>query len=786
MIRKKEVPAALWLFLFSCGAALFINLYLELNRLSISDHSFPFNPWIFFPVLAFMFVLLIFIRKGLLRIFFSGEGRPSFKGMAPILPLGLLWTAPFLLANYITRQDLRCRLHVLGASAILTSLALFLHRRFREKGSFSFLKKWEKWFSALSLRKKLVLLFAAAFIIYQLCTLVLIWKGRTFSGDEPYYLLSTHSLLKDGDLNVRNNYLEKDYFFFYDREKSPNLTLQPYAREGKKGGSFWYPINMPGISVLMIPAYALAQYAKGNLMVFLLKGSLSLWAVFLGLQLFLFARELWFNERTAFMLWFLYAFTAPVLFYAVHLYPEIPIALFSLYVFRKAHSKKSLGLGHYLLMGFLLALFPWFGLKYNLIMGAVILAALYLLWTQHRARVRLLAFLAPPLISMGFFYLYVFHLYGTFSPFAIYEGVLTPDKAQSFRQVVLSIPVMLRLETLLDYFLDQRDGLLLYAPLYFFSFLGFIELFRRKKRDFFLFGMIVLPFILNYALLSHRQGFSPQGRVLCPLTWIGMIGVGYFWVYNRKRIFKNVFIVCCILSLTAVVLLLLQPTFLYQPTTHEHTARPGDMFVHLSSIKTFLPHFLPSFIKIDNSGYWPNYIWIFILGGVVAFYAFQKKERLSGRFWRPAVVCLLLAVVFTLWVIYPGTSLYPTRVVRYSPQRALGFYMFPMGKGVVAKNEGDFYLHYDKTYTMLFSSRKPLENITLEFGSEKGEFDIEMEFFDLPLYRGKTDHEIREINFTPEAFYPLKKLCLYQINISLKQLSDELLLRHPFYLRIIP
>src|SRR4030042_1751659 len=123
---------------------------------------------------------------------------------------------------------------------------------------------------------------------------------------------------------------------------------------------------------------------------------------------------------------------------------------------------------------------------------------------------------------MSLFYIFVYSLYGTVSPIAVYEGVISPERTEAFRHLLLSIPLRARVDALLDYFLDQRDGLLLYSPLYFFSFLGMVEVCRRKRRDFWALIFIGLPFLLNYPLFPHPplphpadnpRGHGPAGRV---------------------------------------------------------------------------------------------------------------------------------------------------------------------------------------------------------------------------------------------------------------------------------
>ncbi len=131
------------------------------------------------------------------------------------------------------------------------------------------------------------------------------------------------------------------------------MNLAIYGRFGKKGTDWIFPINQPGISVMMLPFYALSQLFKenGRVLIFIIKGSLSIWAALLGVQLFLLANDLWKKEKLSLVLWFLFSLSAPVLFYAFHLYPEIPIALFSVYLLRKILAKGPFSTQQYTFFG---------------------------------------------------------------------------------------------------------------------------------------------------------------------------------------------------------------------------------------------------------------------------------------------------------------------------------------------------------------------------------------------------------------------------------------------------
>lgn len=729
---------------------------------------------------AAMYLLSALIRAG------------GAAAAARLWPAGVLLAGPFLFLDYFNRGDVQRRLLLLGvfvAAAVIYLQAVGAAST--RNGRTTWIRSLFGKFLRFPVKKRLRILFCAAFLVYNACALVLVLEGVTFSGDEPNYLMTTHSLATDGDINLADNFRDRDWFHFYDEKDNPRLRMSPYARAGKKGRDYLYPINLPGISVLMVPSYLAGRAVHGLARTFILKSSLAVWAVLLGLQIYLLARSLWKREGLALGLWALYAFSSPVLFYAVHLYPEIPIALFSVYIYRMARSGRSLSALHLAFCGALLGTFFWFGLKYNLIFWPLLAAAAYYLWPAVRPRARLLWLVVPALAGLALFYFSVWTMYGTLSPFAVYEGVLESGRAEAIARAFLDLPHLSRIETFLDYFLDQRDGLLLYTPFWIFLIPGFIEMFRRgRKARIDLLGLLLIagPFILNYAFFTHRQGFCPQGRVLAPLSWVAVIGLGYFLDRKGKGVFGWLFGLGTAAAAAVSWILLRRPDFLSLPTTHEVTARAGDLFVYLSNVRLFWPPLLPSFLKIDNTGYAPNYVWAGLAALFIAAYLLFGKAAsrpLSGRFHGTAAAVLLAAAV-VLWAAFPRVSLYPSWPVSYTTGGSLGFYLMPMGRGVVAKNEGEMYLHFEKSYRFVFASREKVERLRLGYGSEKGEHEIRLTYFDAPLLAARTSREMRELVFEPREAYRLGGLHLYEIGLSLRKTSGENLLEDPYLLRITP
>ncbi len=788
-IKKPIVPAALLLVL-AAGITFYLYFVFNINSFSIRDHSF--HPSLFFltavTLVSFLLLILLWqLWSKIENIFFSlNQKKIHTLNLINLIPLGIFLFSPLLFSRYTTSSDLSIRMVWLAVFTGMTLLFLKIsqpHIRSRIK---SYADKMITRFSHLSTKKKLLILFTAAFLIYNLATLCMVYHGFAFTGDEPYYLLTTHSLYADQDINVLNNYKNNDHFNFYPREIYPNLRLRAYARFGKEGQEKAYPISQPGISFLMLPFYWFSRLFEGRALIFILKGSLSIWAVLLGLQVFLFAQEHFKQEKISLLLWGIYSFTSPILFYAIHLYPEVSIALFSLFIFRKIRSSQPLRIPHYLFLGFLLSLYAWFGLKYNMIFWTLMLVCIYLLLKNHKAGWKISYFLFFPLLSLGLNYYYIYALYGTLNPIAIYEGVLTPESIEAFKEVMWKTPLNLRIDSFLDYFLDQRDGLLLYSPIYFFSLLGLVELFRRSKKDFIFLSLIPLPYIFNYAFFAHRQGGCPQGRVLTSISWIGIILVGYFLISNKKKIYSILFGFSAVAALILTVLLLNDPSHLYQPTTHEYTFRAGGLFLSLSTLDFYLPGILPSFVKINNLKYIPNYVWLGLIILFIVFYIKKRSFKLPRNYSFKVICASVFLIILSLWfTASPHLVLYMPRKAEYSPAKKVGFYS--LERHSIMRNPGEFYLHKDNyEYTFNFTSFRPIKNLILSFGETEGVFDVEIYGFDEKVYQGKTSKGFETFDYADPPNYPYKQSYLYQIRFKIRKITGEPLTKVPYFLSIYP
>ncbi len=245
--------------------------------------------------------------------------------------------------------------------------------------------------------------------------------------------------------------------------------------------------------------------------------------------------------------------------------------------------------------------------------------------------------------------------------------MLTPAGAKDLVETILNkITLNMRWETLLDYFFDQRDGLLPYNPFYFFAFPGLLLALKNFKRYrlHLLVSLPALVFVLNHAFSTIRAGYCPQGRYLAPVTWALLLFALVYYRESRNRFFKKAFLVLPLYPVFVTAYQVLEPFTLYQATTHDSLQRAGLMFQNWSNTRIHLPALLPSFIKTDNHGYLPNIIWLltFALLVILSLLPARAGARRRHGGWLPVLV---FAGIFSLCSLFPRLDL-------SSPQRLPG------------------------------------------------------------------------------------------------------------------
>ena len=395
-----------------------------------------------------------------------------------------------------------------------------------------------------------VLCFAVTFLVYVALVPHFILYSSPPTGDQPFYLMDTRSLVQDGDLELFNNYANRDEDKFYALAPRPpgfvGMTapypLPPQLTESKaRPENEWYAAHLPGLSVALVPAWVVGSWFQlwwpATVVFMCLIGAL------LVTNIFLFAYELTGKLWVAIAVWLPVAFSNPVMSYSYLLFTELPTGLLLIYAFRRL----ALGWGangrvRLLLTGAAIAYIPWLAWRCVPIAAALALYALVQWWRWHRRgeqgqlepdgasgahpssrhlrssfRSLLLVF-APMIVSGGLVVWYSMFLFGTLVP--VGGGSLVRGQPAIFHWPWAGQSELQRyLMGAFGLLFDRQFGLLTYAPIYLLSVVGMIAMGRSARsadrRLLLWMAAISLPYLAVIAAFEWWHGvWCPPARYM--------------------------------------------------------------------------------------------------------------------------------------------------------------------------------------------------------------------------------------------------------------------------------
>jgi hypothetical protein len=211
---------------------------------------------------------------------------------------------------------------------------------------------------------------------------------RQPDGDEPFYLLVTHSLAHDFDAELTNNYAQGDWRHFMERPIVP----QPGDPVGPRGQI--YSRHNELLPLALVPAYLLG----GRL------GALGMMAAFTALLSWLTLRlgRHYFPDRPGEVLaaWALTAFTPPLLLYSYQVWVEVPAAILLLAALDRIldlDGQRQWTLREWLGIGLSILLLPLLKMRFLLVAGPLLAVAW---WHAGRPR-RPVFLLTAALAALG-------------------------------------------------------------------------------------------------------------------------------------------------------------------------------------------------------------------------------------------------------------------------------------------------------------------------------------------------------------------------------------------------
>lgn len=314
------------------------------------------------------------------------------------------------------------------------------------------------------------------------------------SGDEPHYLLMAYSLIHDGDLDLSNNYANRDYEHFYHRG-----DLEPQGLEHVIDGRR-YSHHPLGPVLLILPGFALF----GRL------GAALTMALLAALALYLTMRVL---EETGAMGWPLHATgmaglaSSPLFLFAGLIFPEIPTACLTALCLLLFLKKR------WVWMGFCLGLMLWMHNR-NVLLVAPFLAITSYEIGKDRERMAEWGKLAGGfLLPVAALAVYFHSLYGVWTPLGAHNEPFTS---------------LFRLSHFWDGFfgllLDQECGFWFHFPIFGMAVTGGVILWLSKNP---LRYVIVGTLVFFYLFMSFYEnlGLTPATRYMVGITPLWLLAL---------------------------------------------------------------------------------------------------------------------------------------------------------------------------------------------------------------------------------------------------------------------
>lgn len=230
-----------------------------------------------------------------------------------------------------------------------------------------------------------------------------------------------------------------------------------------------------------------------------------------------------------------FALTPPFLFYPFQFYPEMPGALVLALALRTLLFRSRWDTSVAIRLGLLLATLPWLHQKFLPVWGVLVAMAVWIAVDRLVTLGALLGLLVPQAVTIGLTALYNFGITGSACPDALFlawgpGGVTTAHLGQGFFGLLL----------------DQRYGILPYAPAYLLALAGLFAAGRGAARL-----RLALPaagaYYLTVAAADDWHGaVSNLGRYFMPVApyAIALVAVGVAASARRG-------VVCLVLALSA-------------------------------------------------------------------------------------------------------------------------------------------------------------------------------------------------------------------------------------------
>lgn len=516
-------------------------------------------------------------------------------------------------------------------------------------------------------RSPSVVFFYLPFVVYLA---ILPWSSFRHApdGDEPHYLLLTHSLAYDLETDLANNYAQGDSLAFMRRSLEAQLG-DPVGPNGEQ-----YSRHNVLLPLVLAPFYRLAGLA-GALVVMAALTAALVWAtLYLAM-----AYRLWDPVGTL-SAYAILAFTAPLLLYSYQVWVEVPAALLTVIALvhvRQMADEEAYSWSTWARIGLPILALPLLKIRFVLLAGSLVaLASWYAGGRRARRRTAiLLATLGGVTVSILLFNRIFF------------QNPLKYHDIDGLRAYIQS-PVIY-LQGFLGLFYDCAFGLFAYAPIWILVLPATLVLARRYPRVVIDSLFVAVPYLLLVAPRGEWfGGWSPPfryGIVALPFLALWLVPL----LSDRTRGGRQFLIAgLAAATIALTVVWIVEPGWTY----------------NLAHGRSHLLDYLSSGLRADTARLFPSstrprlatWIWpLFTVPAVCLLWWVPKRGARTGAVLGLCSGLLVPAIVATgaqqrhssvvefedPWIEPTGGEVYPELWVVYRP-RYRGGWILPAGESV--------------------------------------------------------------------------------------------------------
>ncbi|MBM3934383.1 MAG: hypothetical protein FJ319_08800 [SAR202 cluster bacterium] len=357
---------------------------------------------------------------------------------------------------------------------------------------------WAKSFSPARLRSLAApAMFALLVAAYAFSVDIRASRGATITGDEPFYLITTQSLLEDGDLDLANQYESRSYASFFDHKDGLWRQSVPDG-----DGRILSPHNI-GLSVYLLPGFALAGRLGAQV-------QLLLTAALLFALAYVFTARVTGAALLSWLATLAVALCATPFVYATEIYPEIPAALALIAALLLVPLRGRAGAGRALLFVLAVLALPWLGVKY---FPLGLIATACFLW---RATWSGRAALAGGGLALGLHYVWFhLHTYGGLTPYNVNMVYAGEGVAQLLDSHVAFGTRFYRLWGIL---IDERFGLGRWSPFLLLAIPGAVLAMSRDTMSRLVAALIGAQLLIATFVVITMMGWWFPGRTMATVV----------------------------------------------------------------------------------------------------------------------------------------------------------------------------------------------------------------------------------------------------------------------------